>query len=343
MLTQYKPFLLNSYIGIGSAWDLDNPQGGVHVLPPYVGDQGGQWYKGTANAVCQNTDFIDFYDPEYVLIISGDHIYKMDYSVMLNFHKENKADVTIAAIHVPWEEASRFGVISTDSKSQINKFSEKPAKPESNIASMGIYIFNWPILRQALRNDELDSKSDNDFGKNILPKLLSQNKKLFAYNFEGYWKDVGTIESYYNANMELLKDNPELDVFDNNTKIFSNTEILPPHLIGKKAKVKNSLISNGCTILGEVKNSIIAPGVYIGEGSKVEDSIILPDCTIHEGSWVRKTIIGENSSIMPYCVIGIKLGDNPRQAGITVIEDNISIDEGTIVEEGKNYYRTFVA
>ncbi len=343
VLTQYKPFLLNSYIGIGSAWDLDNSHGGVHILPPFVGEQGGRWYKGTANAIYQNIDFISYYDPEYVLIISGDHIYKMDYNPMLKAHKEQNADVTISVIEVPWEEANRFGIITANKDNEIVRFSEKPAKPDSNLASMGIYIFNWSVLRKALIEDEVNPKSENDFGKNIIPALFKQGKRLSAYRFQGYWKDVGTIESYYNANMELLKDNPELDLFESNNRVLSNTDILPPQYIGTFAKVNNSLVSNGCTILGEVVNSIISPGVFIGEGAKVEDSIILPDAQILNESYVRKAIIGEKAVIKEYSSIGIKIGGNPRQSGITVIEDNSIINEDSLIEEGKNIYGNSVA
>ena len=343
VLTQYKPFLLNSYIGIGSAWDLDNSNGGVHILPPFVGEQGGRWYKGTANAIYQNIDFINYYEPEYVLIISGDHIYKMDYSLMLQQHKDQKADVTISVIEVPWDEANRFGILKVNEDNRIIKFSEKPAKPDSNLASMGIYIFDWSVLRKALVEDEADTKSDNDFGKNIIPTLLAQGKKLCAYRFRDYWKDVGTIESYYNANMELLKDNPELNLFEANNRVFSNADILPPQYIGTHARVSNSLISNGCTILGEVFNSIISPGVFVGEGAKVEDSIVLPGAQVLKESWIRKSIIGEKAVIKAYCSIGIKIGGNPRQSGITVIEDNSIVHEDSLIEEGKNVYCHSVA
>lgn len=339
VLTQYKPFLLNSYLGIGSAWDLDNAQGGVNILPPFVGEQGGRWYKGTANAIYENIDFINYYNPEYVLIISGDHIYKMNYTHMIRAHQEKKADVTISVLHVALEEASRFGIITTDEDSKITKFTEKPAHPDSDLASMGIYLFNWAVLKKALVEDEADSKSDNDFGKNVIPRLLGQNKKLYAYQFEGYWKDVGTIESYYDANMELLNDKPEFNIFDNTIRVFSNSDILPPHYLGTKAMVRNCLISNGCTILGEVVNSIVAPRVYIGEGAKVESSLLLPNSKISSESWVRNTIIGEHAVIGSYCWIGIKTSANPRQAGITVIEDNSIIRVGSLVEEGKIVYR----
>lgn len=338
VLTQYKPFLLNSYLGIGAPWDLDNSQGGLHILPPYVGEYGGRWYKGTANAIFENIDFINHYNPQYVLIISGDHIYKMNYTQMIREHQNKKADVTISVLNVERKEASRFGIITSDEDGKITKFTEKPAQPDSNLASMGIYLFNWAVLKKALIEDEADSKSDNDFGRNVIPRLLGQNKKLYAYQFEGYWKDVGTIESYYNANMELLDDKPEFNIFDTTIRVFSNSDILPPQYLGAKALVRNCLISNGCTILGEVVNSIVAPGVYIGEGAKVEGSILLPNSRIYNESWVRKTILGEKAEIGSYCSIGIKTGANPRLAGITVIEDSTFIAEDTLVEEGKSVY-----
>ncbi|MDR3289357.1 MAG: glucose-1-phosphate adenylyltransferase [Peptococcaceae bacterium] len=343
VLTQYKPFLLNSYIGIGTPWDLDDANGGVHILPPFVDEKGGSWYKGTANAIYRNIDYIDQYDPEFVLIISGDHIYQMDYSLMLAHHKAQKADVTVSVIEVPLEEASRFGIVVADAQGKITKFVEKPAKPESNLVSMGIYIFNWRLLRKTLIEDEGNAQSENDFGKNVLPLLMEQKKKLTAYRFEGYWKDVGTIESYYEANMDLLKKQPEFDIFNAKKNIFTNTGIFPPHYIGKKGVIRNSLISNGCTILGEVINSILGPGVYVGEGTRVEDSILLPSCKIQQECFIRKTIVGEGTVVRPYCSIGIKAGEQPKQAGITVIENDSEILEDTQLEEGRNLYRSTVA
>jgi len=342
VLTQYKPLRLNSYLGIGAAWDLDSSDGGLYNLSPFVGEQGGRWYKGTADAIYQNMDFINYYDPAYVLIISGDHIYRMNYKAMLEAHKEKAAEVTIAVINVPKEEVWRFGIISAGEDLRITKFTEKPECSDSSLASMGIYIFSWPALRKALLEDEGNPQSENDFGKNVIPMFIDQGKKVFAYNFLGYWQDVGTIESYYQANMELLKPKPSFDIFDDQMRIFSNTDILPPQYIGNKAKIKNSLISNGCTILGEVANSILAPGVFIGEGAVVEDSIILPNARIYNESSLRKTIVGENSCIEPYCAIGIKTGANPRQSGITVIEDNTLVNEDSLIEEGKNIIKTLV-
>ena len=336
VLTQYKPFILNSYIGMGSAWDLDNLFGGVHILPPYVGENQGSWYKGTANAIYQNIDFIHFYDPDYVLIISGDHIYKMDYYAMLNFHKEHNSEVTISTIEVSFEEASRFGIMTADTKGLIVKFAEKPAEPESNLASMGVYIFNWSVLKKALIEDEADSDSEKDFGKNIIPRLLKQGSKLYSYAFQGYWRDVGTIESYYNANMEILHGGELFNLFEQKQRIFSNEEILAPQYVGPKAKIKKSLIGNGCTVLGQVSNSILAAGVYVGEDTIIEDSILLPNSKVHDHVCVRKTILGENAVILGHSLIGEKTNVKLLQEGITVIEDHHVVSRGSRIEEGRN-------
>ncbi|MFA5536879.1 MAG: glucose-1-phosphate adenylyltransferase [Bacillota bacterium] len=293
VLTQYKPLLLNSYIGTGVAWDLDYPYGGVHILPPFTVEDGGNWYKGTANAIYHNLDFINRYEPEYVLIISGDHIYKMDYRKMLNYHKEKRADLTISTIQVPWEEASRFGIISADREGAITKFAEKPKKPESNLASMGIYIFSWPVLKKALQEDSKNHDSEHDFGKNVIPMLHKQNKRVFAYEFSGYWKDVGTIESYYEANMDLLNEKPQLDLFDAAARVYSNSPILAPQYLGSKAMVKRSLISNGCTVLGRVEHSVLGPGVLVEEGAIVVDSIVLPNAVINKDSVIKQAIVAE--------------------------------------------------
>ena len=336
VLTQYKPYSLNSYIGLGSAWDLNNPFGGVHILPPYVGDNEGGWYKGTANAIYQNLDFINFYDPKYVLIISGDHIYKMNYHSMLNFHKEKGADITISTIEVPWEEVSRFGIVTVDQDDKVIKFTEKIQDPESNLASMGIYIFNWSVLRQALLEDAQDPLSDDDFGKNVIPKQIEIGKKLYAYKFEGYWRDVGTIDSYYYANMESIDGEDSIDLFDPEQRIFSNEDILPPQYIGPAAKIENSLISNGCVVLGEVTHSILAPGAYVGEGAVVKDSIILPHAKVYRQSLINKTIVGEGAIIMSNCSIGMDSSFNPPQSGITVIEDHFVLEKDSVIQAGRN-------
>ena len=335
VLTQYKPLLLNAYIGIGSAWDLDNSDGGVHLLQPYVGEEGGRWYKGTANAIYENIDFIDEYNPEFVLIISGDHIYSMNYEKMLEHHKGKKADVTISVLEVPWGEASRFGIITTDKHDRIVKFTEKPKQPDSNLASMGIYIFNWQTLRKALNEDEQTKGSEHDFGKNILPMLLYEGKRIFSYRFQGYWQDVGTIESYYEANMELLKEQPRCNIYNPKHPIFSNNEMLPPQYIGARAKVHNCLVGNGCTILGEIRNSVIAPGVFVDRGAKVEESILLPNAKILNKAKICKAIVGEEATVEPFSVIGPHNLENLRQAGITVIENKIIITEGSHVCENK--------
>lgn len=322
VLTQYKPLLLNSYIGIGTAWDLDDSYGGVHILPPFMGEGGGNWYKGTANAIYQNMDFISRYTPDYVLIISGDHIYQMDYSLMLDFHKENGADLTISVIEVPWEETSRFGIMTCDADGRIIKFREKPKDADSNLASMGIYIFNWPILQQALLEDEANLQSEHDFGKNVIPMLLNQGKKLYAYRFQGYWKDVGTIDSYYEANMDLLSQKPQLDLYDSNLRIFSNSDVLAPHYVGPKAKISNALVSNGCIVMGEVVRSILAPGVVVGEGAKVVDSILLPNAVINDGACIHSAIVGENAKVAAGASIGLEHGAKLPKKVITVVDDN---------------------
>jgi len=340
VLIQYKPFLLNSYIGLGSAWDLDNPFGGVHILPPFLGETEGSWYNGTANAVYQNYEFIDYYDPEYVIILSGDHVYKMDYTDMLRFHKEKKSEITLATIQVPWEEASRFGILTIDTDARITKFTEKPAEPDSNLASMGVYIFNGSTLKQALIADKGDYLSQNDFGKNIIPQQLNQGKRVYAYKFNGYWRDVGTIESYYQANMESLRDGHFLNIFDPKFRIFSNEDIFPPHFVGETAKIENSLICNGCIVHGNIINSILAPGVYVGEGVEIKDSIVLPYVKVHKGSKIYRTIIGENAEIMCNCIIGAEGNISPAQEGIVVIEDYHQVSEGTVIDAGMNVYRS---
>ncbi len=340
VLIQYKPFLLNSYIGLGSAWDLDNPFGGVHILPPFLGEFEGSWYNGTANAVYQNYEFIDYYDPDYVIILSGDHVYKMDYTLMLKFHKERNSEITLATIQVPWEETSRFGIITVDEEARITQFTEKPAQSESNLASMGVYIFNGATLKQALRDDKGDYLSQNDFGKNIIPQQLNQGKRVYAYKFDGYWRDVGTIESYYHANMESLRDGHFLNIFDPKFRIFSNEDIFPPHFVGSTAEIDNSLICNGCIVHGKVSNSILAPGVYVGERVEIRDSIVLPYVKVHEGSFIQRTIIGENAEIMSHCSIGAEGNIAPDQEGITVIEDYHLIPEGTVINAGMNVYRS---
>ena len=305
VLTQYKPLILNSYLGTGEAWDLDDSDGGVHVLPPYATEQGGEWYNGTADAIYHNIDFIDNYSPEYVVILSGDHLYKMDYNKMLEFHKERGADLTVSVIEVPWEDASRFGVMSVDKDMNITKFAEKPKEPKSNLASMGLYIFNWDVLRRALLEDHDDPDSEKDFGKNIIPKLLREGKKLCAYTFTGYWQDVGTIDSYYSSQMALLEENPEFDIFEDDMRIFSNSNISPPHYVGRNGEVERSLVCNGCIVLGKVVDSILSSDVYVGEGAIVEKSILLPGVRVEANARVFQAIVGEGSVIeMGACFCG---------------------------------------
>ena len=307
VLTQYKPLDLNNHIGIGDPWDLDRRDGGVSILPPYQEEKGGDWYKGTANAIYQNIEFIDRYEPEYVLILSGDHIYKMDYYKMLDFHKENDADATIAVIDVPIEEASRFGIMNTREDNSIYEFEEKPTNPKSTNASMGIYIFDWSVLKKFLIDDENDIKSDNDFGKNIIPNMLNGGKKLMAYPFKGYWKDVGTIQSLWEANMDLLKLDNKLNLYDREWKIYSQNEVSPAHYIGENAKIINSLIVEGCIINGKVENSILSQGVYVGKNTVIIDSVIMPNVKIGDNVRIEKAIIGNNAIINHSCRI---IGDN---------------------------------
>ena len=334
VLTQYKPLDLNSHIGIGNPWDLDRRDGGVSVLPPYQEEKGGDWYKGTANAIYQNIEFIDRYDPEYVLILSGDHIYKMDYYKMLEFHKNNKADATIAVIDVSIEEASRFGIMNTKEDNSIYEFEEKPKLPKSTNASMGTYIFNWSVLKKYLIEDEYDINSSNDFGKNIIPKMLESNKKLMAYPFDGYWKDVGTIESLWEANMDLLKINNGLNLYDGKWKIYSQNQVRPAHYIGKEARVNNSLIVEGCIINGDIKNSVLSQGVYVGKNTLIRDSVIMPNVQIGDNVVIDKAIIGNDAIINHGCKIGDK--ENIKVVGAyEYVVNSTDIKHKEITEQNK--------
>ena len=325
VLTQYKPLFLNEHIGIGAPWDLDRRDGGVSVLPPYQEEKGGKWYKGTANAIYQNIEYIDIYDPEYVLVLSGDHIYKMDYDKMLRFHKEKEAEVTIAVINVSLDEASRFGIMNTREDSLIYEFEEKPEHPKSTNASMGVYIFNWKILRKFLKEDELDKHSSNDFGKNIIPKMLSNGRRLVAYPFKGYWKDVGTIDSLWEANMDLLKDGNTLGLHDDEWKIYSVDKVRPAQYIGSKAKVKNSLIVEGCAVHGTIDNSILFQGVYIGKNTVIKDSVIMPNVKVGDNVIIEKAIVGAGAIIRKDC----KIGNGQKIAVIASTED---VKSGSIVD-----------
>ena len=297
VLTQYRPLELHNYLGTGDAWDLDKSDGGVFILPPYARDKGADWYKGTADAIYQNLNFIDMVDPEYVLVLSGDHIYTMDYAKMLAAHRANKADATIGVFEVPWDEAPRFGIMNTDEKDgRIVEFEEKPAKPKSNLASMGIYIFNRDFLDKYLREDATDDNSSHDFGKNIIPKMLKDKARMYSYAFEGYWKDVGTIESLWQANMDLLQDEPPFS-FTSAWTIYSNNPSLPPHYLGKEAKVTCSMLNEGSMIMGEVDHSVLFSGVKIGKGAKVTNSVIMPFTVIEENAVIDHAIVAQNCII----------------------------------------------
>ncbi|MFA6940092.1 MAG: glucose-1-phosphate adenylyltransferase [Clostridiaceae bacterium] len=323
VLTQYQPLILNNHIGIGTPWDLDRNNGGVDILSPHMKSTGGDWYKGTADAIYQNIRFVDNYEPDYVLILSGDHIYKMDYSLMLNFHKEKNADATIAVLKVPYEETNRFGIMNTDAELKITEFQEKPKNAKSNLASMGIYIFNWKKLKQMLIEDEKDKSSSNDFGKNIIPKMIDNSFGMFAYPFEGYWKDVGTINSLWEANMDLLDENNKLNIHDTKWKIYSVNPTRPPQYLGNDSSVKNSLIVEGCRINGKVNNSVLFPDVIVETGAEILDSVIMGNTRIKSGAKVIKAIVGENALIGENSLVG-------NEEDITLIANGEKLNENTI-------------
>lgn len=339
VLTQYQPLQLNRHIGIGIPWDLDRNYGGVTILPPYMSSETGAWYSGTANAIYQNIPYVDYYDPEYVLILSGDHIYKMDYEMMLSYHKKKNADVSIAVFKVPMEEASRLGIMNTDDSGKIIEFEEKPAKPKSNLASMGIYIFNWKLLKQALLDSE-KRHGDSDFGKHIIPYMLEQGYHLVAYEFDGFWKDVGTLEAYWQANMELIDLVPEFNLYEPYWKIYTKNQIQPPEYLGDSANVETCILGDGTEVYGEIYNSVIGSNVYIGKGTVIKNSIIMSDTVIDENCVIDRTIIAENCSIGKGVIIGE--GDNvineeyPKiyDSGLTVIGDYTTIPSGVTI--GKN-------
>lgn len=316
VLTQYEPLELNDYIGNGQPWDLDRSFGGVHILSPYQAKRGSAWYKGTANAIYQNLSFIKKYDPKYVLILSGDHIYKMDYAKMLYAHKQSEADCTIAAIEVPMSEASRFGVLNVNADDSIYQFEEKPKQPKSNLASMGIYIFTAEKLYKYLEEDDMKEGSSNDFGKDILPTMLNAGEKMMAYRFKGYWKDVGTISSLYDANMDLLGDNPEFDITDNVWRLHSRNPIAPPHYIGENGQVNNSLIALGCNIDGTVENSVLGNGVVVKKGAVVKDSVIFSNVTIEENATVENSIIDEAVVIKKGASVGGSIDSGARKIAV---------------------------
>ena len=332
ILTQYQPLVLNDYIGNGQPWDLDRLYGGVHVLPPYQTATGSDWYKGTANAIYQNINFIERYDPQYVVILSGDHIYKMDYSEMLAFHKEKGADCTIAVLEVPWEEAPRFGIMTADADGTITKFEEKPKQPQSNLASMGIYVFTWEKLRKYLVEDEADKTSSNDFGKNIIPNMLADNQKMVAWPFDGYWKDVGTIDSLWEANMEVLDpENSGIDVFDEEWKIYSRNPVLPAQKIGPRAVVEDSLVTEGCRIYGSVKHSVLSAGVVVEDGATVEDAVLMDGVVVKAGAVVKRCILAEDVVVGAGAKVG---GDGP----IAHVGTGLTVGAGAVVKEGAKVF-----
>ncbi len=331
VLTQYQPLVLNEYVGNGLPWDLNRYYGGVSVLPPYQGYGGADWYKGTANAIYQNKEFVDRYDPEYVLILSGDHIYKMDYSRMLDFHKEKNADCTIAVLEVPMEEASRFGIMSVNEDGSIYKFTEKPKEPDSNKASMGIYIFNRRKLFDYLEADEMDKDSSNDFGKNIIPNMLAAGERMFAYPFDGYWKDVGTVKSLWEANMDLLGEAPALALNDESFRIFFRSTASAPQYIGEGARVENSIIAEGCEIYGEVKNSVIGSGVLVEERASVENTVIMNDTVVKAGARVAYAILDSRVTVGEGATVGA--GD-PSSDNITVLGADVVIAAGDSLDAG---------
>lgn len=333
VLTQYQPLELNDYIGNGAAWDLDRMDGGVHVLSPYQQIEGTEWYKGTANAIYQNINFIDRYNPEYVAVLSGDHIYKMDYAKMLKYHKEHDAACTIAMLEVPWEEASRFGLMFVDDDGSITAFEEKPKNPKSNKASMGVYIFTWKKLRQYLIEDENKEGSSNDFGKDVIPAMHENGERLFAYRFDGYWKDVGTIDSLWEANLDLLNPKVDLDLSDDSWKIYSKNKALPPHYIGSEAHVENSMIAEGCDIEGDIDYSVIFSNVTVEEGAQVHYSIVMPGTVIKKGAVVQYAIVAENAVIEENAVVGLSPEETENLAdwGVAVIGSEITIGKGAKV------------
>lgn len=336
VLTQYQPFELNQYIGNGQPWDLDRLSGGVYVLPPYMTGKAGEWYKGTANAIYQNIMFIDRFNPQYVLVLSGDHIYRMDYAAMLAQHKRNHADCTIAVYKVPIEEASRFGIMNTNEDGSVYEFEEKPKHPKSTNASMGIYIFNWSVLRRYLIEDEADPNSENDFGKNIIPNMLKDGCKLWAHRYEGYWKDVGTISSLWEANMDLLDEGSGINIAaEGSSKIYARNAAEPPQFVADTAVIKHAIVSEGATVFGEVKDSIISHGAHVGAGAKVIGSVVLPGAKIANGAEVYFSIIGENATVGAGAKVGA-IQDAPVKGEwqIAVVGPQTEVADGGKVQAG---------
>ncbi|MBQ7161032.1 MAG: glucose-1-phosphate adenylyltransferase [Clostridia bacterium] len=339
VLTQYQPLVLNEYIGNGQPWDLDRASGGAVVLPPYQRSKSADWYRGTANAIYQNINFIERYDPDYVLVLSGDHIYKMNYRLMLDFHKEKNADCTIAVIDVPLEEASRFGIMNTREDGEIYEFEEKPKRPKSTKASMGIYIFGRKKLVEYLKADEADPSSAKDFGKNVIPAMLAAGEKMYAYEFTGYWKDVGTIKSLWEANMDTLGEHPVLDLYDRDWRIYSRTQANPPQFIGEDAKLTNSVVSEGCEIHGTVENSVLFGGVYVGHGAMIRDSVIMNGVRIGDKASIDYSFIDEDTVIEK----GSRIGDEKEKAaGITLIGSDLTIKKEYSIPTGDMVNQAYI-
>ena len=341
VLTQYKPLVLNAYIGSGQPWDLDRNDGGVYVLPPYQQEEKGEWYNGTANAIYQNLKFLDQYSPTYVLVLSGDHIYKMDYARMIQYHAACGADATIAVIDVPWEEAKRFGILNTDESGRILEFEEKPKKPKNNQASMGVYVFTYAALKEYLIKDERNEDSSHDFGKDVIPLMLNTGKKLFAYRHQGYWRDVGTVASLWEANMDLISDPPRLDLNDARWRIYSRNPVMPPHYIAPGATVVGSMVTEGCRVYGSVSDSILFAGVTVEQGARISDSIVMPGTVIGRNTQIRRAIIGGGTVIGEDCFIGDVLVGGPpgdpqaaNDDGITVVACRITVKPNTSVFRG---------
>ena len=324
VLTQYRPYQLHEYVGSGRGWDLNETGGGISILPPYATQEGGAWYAGTADAVTQNLDYIKSHHPEYVLILSGDALYRMDYREMLNTHIEHNADLTIAVMPVPWEDASRFGILTTDDDKRVTKFTEKPDKPDSNLASMGIYVFSYDFLVNALEEDAVNQRSSHDFGNDIIPKALGDGKNLYVHEYHGFWKDVGTIASYHETSMDLLGANPEFDLFDSKNPILSNDSTRPPHFIGPDGRVDDALVANGCKIMGTVRHSIISTDCVVGERAIVEDSVLLPGAVVKNGALVCRAILGEFAVVAE----GVKLGSVDTTKDTAVVGNDVVIGKG---------------
>ncbi|MDD6735715.1 MAG: glucose-1-phosphate adenylyltransferase [Clostridiales bacterium] len=334
VLTQYQPLELNTYIGNGSPWDLDRNHGGVYVLPPYQSAKAGEWYKGTANAIYQNLSFLDRFNPKNVLILSGDHIYKMHYGEMLEVHENSGAAATIAVMPVPWEEASRFGIMNVDDSGAITQFEEKPAEPKSNLASMGIYIFDYQTLKRYLEDDERNPESSNDFGKNIIPTMLQNGEKMATYRFEGYWKDVGTIQSLWEANMDLIDTPPKFEINDSKWSIYSRNTALAPQYTGKNAKITNSTVTQGCMVYGSVNHSVIFSNVEIGENAQISDSVIMPDVKIGKHAVINKAVIGTGAVIGDGAVLGINEDAESRYISGMCTHGIVLVESGAVIEAG---------